>query len=154
MLAVAEVAAIGPVAEPTAAALSQFEDLGAAALSQCAAQAIGVGPIGVGPIAVTAIAATVSVRRRSEPLRPGPTAAAAMTPMATTFARAGTVRTNGATRWPVVLEADDEVIGIVLPQRRRGLAAQQKTARAATAFGGRYYPERPTFRDTPSQTAG
>jgi hypothetical protein len=77
-----------------------------------------------------------------------------MTPMATTFARAGTVRTNGATRWPVVLEADDEVIGIVLPQRRRGLAAQQKTARAATAFGGRYYPERPTFRDTPSQTAG
>ena len=36
-LAVAEVAAIGAVAEPTAAALSQFEDLGAAALSQCAA---------------------------------------------------------------------------------------------------------------------
>ena len=42
MLAVAEVAAIGAVAEATAAALSQFEDLGAAALSQCAAQAIGV----------------------------------------------------------------------------------------------------------------
>ena len=36
MLAVAEVAAIGAVAEPTAAALSQFEELGAA-LSQCAA---------------------------------------------------------------------------------------------------------------------
>jgi len=35
MLAVAEVAAIGAVAEPTAAALSQFEDLGAAAQSQC-----------------------------------------------------------------------------------------------------------------------
>src|SRR5438045_6032583 len=31
----AEVAAIGAVAEPTAVALSQFEDLGAAALSQC-----------------------------------------------------------------------------------------------------------------------
>ena len=36
MLVVAEVAAIGAVAEPTAAALSQFEELGAA-LSQCAA---------------------------------------------------------------------------------------------------------------------
>ena len=58
-LAVAEVAAIGAVAEPTAAALSQFEDLGAAALSQCAAQAIGVTAIAAG------IGATVSVRRRS-----------------------------------------------------------------------------------------
>ena len=47
-LAVAEVAAIGAVAEPTAAALSQFEDLGAAALSQCAAQAIGVTAIAAG----------------------------------------------------------------------------------------------------------
>ena len=36
-LAVAEVAAIGAVAEPTAAALSQFEDLGAAELSPCGA---------------------------------------------------------------------------------------------------------------------
>jgi hypothetical protein len=95
MLAVAEVAAIGAVAEPTAAALSQFEDLGAAALSQCAAQAIGVGPIA----ATAAIAATVSVRPRwaplrSEPLRPGPTAAAATTPTATTFAPAGIVRTE------------------------------------------------------------
>ena len=35
-LAVAEVAAIGAVAEPTAAALSQFEGLGVA-LSQCVA---------------------------------------------------------------------------------------------------------------------
>ena len=100
MLAVAEVAAIGAVAERTAAALSQFEDLGAAALSQCAAQAIGVGPI-----AATAIAATVSVRRRSgplrsEPLQPGPTAAAATTPTATTFSPADTVRTErrGAVR--------------------------------------------------------
>ena len=59
MLAVAEVAAIGAVAEATAAALSQFEDLGAAALSQCAAQAIGAA------IAATGIGATVSVRRRS-----------------------------------------------------------------------------------------
>ena len=45
------------------------------------------------------IAATVSVRRRlaplrSEPLRPGPTAAAATMPTATTFAPAGTVRTE------------------------------------------------------------
>ena len=90
MLAVAEVAAIGAVAEATAAALSQFEDLGAAALSQCAAQAIGVGPIA----ATAAIAATVSVRRRSARLlsarrRRGPTAvAAATTPTATGFARA------------------------------------------------------------------
>jgi len=37
MLAVAEVAAIGAVAEPTAAALSPFEDLGAAELSPCGA---------------------------------------------------------------------------------------------------------------------
>ena len=87
-LAVAEVAAIGAVAEPTAAALSQFEDLGAAALSQCAAQAIEATAIGA------AIAATVSVRRRSERrlsalLRRGPTAvAAATTPTATGFARA------------------------------------------------------------------
>src|SRR6476619_5787757 len=90
MLVVAAVAAIGAVAEPTAAALSQFEDLGAAALSQCAAQAIGVGPIA----ATAAIAATVSVRRRSARLlsarrRRGPTAvAAATTPTATGFARA------------------------------------------------------------------
>src|SRR6267378_1347682 len=80
MLAAAEVAAIGAVAEGTAAALSQ-----------CAA---GATAIGVGPIA-----ATVSVRPRwaplrSEPLRPGPTAAAATTPTATTFAAAGTVRTE------------------------------------------------------------
>ena len=79
MLAVAEVAAIGAVAEATAAALSQFEEL-EAALSQCVA---GATAIGVGPIAATAaIAATVSVRRqwarlRSVPLRRGPTAAAA-----------------------------------------------------------------------------
>src|SRR5882672_12646044 len=96
MLAVAEVAAIGAVAEATAAALSQFEGLGAA-LSQCAA---GATAIGVGPIAATAaIGATVSVRRRwaplrSAPQRPGPTAAAATTPTATTFAPAGTVRTE------------------------------------------------------------
>ena len=96
MLAVAEVAAIGAVAEATAAALSQFEELGAV-LSLCAA---GATAIGVGPIAATAaIAATVSVRPRwaplrSEPLRPGPTAAAATMPTATTFAPAGTVRTE------------------------------------------------------------
>ena len=50
-------AAIGVVAA-TAAVRSQFEDLGAAALSQCAAQAIGAA------IAGTGIAATVSVRQR------------------------------------------------------------------------------------------
>ena len=80
----------------TAAARSQFEDLGAAALSQCVA---GATAIEVGPIAATAIAATVSVRPRwaplrSERLRRGPTAAAATTPTATTFAPAGTVRTE------------------------------------------------------------
>ena len=50
MLAVAEVAAIGAVAEATAAALSQFEGL-EAALSQCVA---GATAIGVGPIAAAA----------------------------------------------------------------------------------------------------
>ena len=90
-LAVAEVAAIVAVAEPTAAALSQFEELGAV-LSLCAA---GATAIGVRPIAATAgIGATVSVRRRSARLRSalllrGPTAvAAATTPTATGFARA------------------------------------------------------------------
>jgi len=88
----AEVAAIG-VAAATAAARSQFEDLGAAALSQCAAQAIGATAIGAA-IAATGIGATVSVRRRSARLlsarrRRGPTAvAAATTPTATGFARA------------------------------------------------------------------
>ena len=53
----AEVVVIG-VAAATAAARSQFEDLGAAALSQCAAQAIGAA------IAATGIGATVSVRQR------------------------------------------------------------------------------------------
>src|SRR5258705_12794196 len=91
MLAAVEVAPIGAVAEATAAALSQFEEL-EAALSQCVA---GVTAIGVEPIAATAaIAATVSVRPRggplrAEPLRPGPIAAAATTPTATTFAPAG-----------------------------------------------------------------
>src|SRR4029079_5116277 len=90
MLAVAEVAAIGAVAEATAAALSPFEGV-EAALSQCVA---GATAIGVGPIAATAIAATVSVRRRwaplrSAPLRPGPTAADATTPTATTCSPAG-----------------------------------------------------------------
>src|SRR5882672_5429588 len=94
MLAAVEVAPIGAVAEATAAALSQFEEL-EAALSQCVA---GVTAIGVEPIAATAaIAATVSVRPRWAPLRPGPIAAAATTPTATTFAPAGTVRTERRT---------------------------------------------------------
>ena len=63
MLAVAEVAAIGRVAEATAA-LWQFEDLGAAALSQCAAQATVATAI-VAAIAATAIGATVWERQRS-----------------------------------------------------------------------------------------
>ena len=88
---------IAPVAEATAAALWQFEGLGAA-LSQCAA---GATAIVVGPIV-----ATVSVRQRwallrSEQPRPGPTAATATTPTATTFAAAGTVRISGG----AVLEA-------------------------------------------------
>jgi|SRR3954452_4212297 predicted metal-dependent phosphotriesterase family hydrolase len=97
MLAVAEVAATGAVAEPTAAALSQFEDLGLAALSQCGA---GESPEAIEVTAIAAgIVAMVSVQLRwaplrSEPLRPGPTAAAATTPTATTFAPAGTVRTE------------------------------------------------------------
>ena len=74
MLAVAEVAAIGAVAEATAAALSQFEDLGAAALSQCAA---GATAIGVRLSRLRRIAATVSVRRRSAPLRSAAAAAGA-----------------------------------------------------------------------------
>jgi hypothetical protein len=51
------------VAAATAAALSQFEDLGAAALLQCAARAIGGTAIGAA-IAATDIEATVSVRQR------------------------------------------------------------------------------------------
>ena len=96
--------------EATAEARSQFGDTGAA-LSLCAA--------GATAIAATAIAVTVSARRqwarlRSVRQRRGPTiaVAAATTPTATTFALAGTVRTDGAARWPWC-EADDEVIGIV-----------------------------------------
>src|SRR3954451_22520473 len=97
MLAVAEVAATGAVAEPTAAALSQFEDLGLVALSQCGA---GESPEAIEVTAIAAgIVAMVSVQLRwaplrSEPLRPRPPAAAATTPTATTFAPAGTVRTE------------------------------------------------------------
>jgi len=90
MLAVAEVAAIGAEAEATAAALSQFEELGGG----CCRSARRGTAIGVGLSRLR-----VSVRPRwaplrSEPLRPGPTAAAATTPTATTFAAAGTVRTE------------------------------------------------------------
>jgi len=106
MLAVAEAAAIGAVVEPTAAALSQFEELGAV-LSLCAA--------GATAIAAMAIAATVLVRRQwarlqSAQLRRGPitAAAAATTPTATGFART-TERRDAPGLW--VLEADDEVIG-------------------------------------------
>src|SRR6187402_942178 len=51
------------VVAATAVARSQFEDLGAAALSQCAAEAIGAA------IAATGIGATASVRLRSVRLR-------------------------------------------------------------------------------------
>ena len=54
------------MAEPTAVALSQFEDLGAAALSQCAAQAIEATAIAAG-IGATAVQQR-SVQRRSVPL--------------------------------------------------------------------------------------
>jgi len=74
---------IGAVAA-TAAERSQFEDLAEAALSQCAAEAIG---------AATVIGATVSVRQRSvRPLLARPqlalvrTAVTATTPTATGFA--------------------------------------------------------------------
>jgi len=88
-LALAE-AAIGAVGEPTAAALSRFEDLGAAALSQFAAQAIEATAIAAG-IGATAVQQR-SVQRRSARLpsallRREPTAAvAATTPTATGFA--------------------------------------------------------------------
>jgi hypothetical protein len=104
----------------TAAALSQFEDPGAAlsllvdigvARSLCAAGA-------------TAIAATVSVRRQwarlqSAQLRRGPTTAAAVatTPTATGFART-TERRDAPGLW--VLEADDEVIGMACCDNWRG----------------------------------
>src|SRR5436190_23777077 len=52
------------VVAATAVARSQFEDLGAAALSQCAAEAIGATAIGAA-IAATGIGATGSVRQRS-----------------------------------------------------------------------------------------
>src|SRR5258708_38271806 len=85
MLAAVEVAPIGAVAEATAAALSQFEEL-EAALSQCVA---GVTAIGVEPIAATGSVRPRWAPLRSEPLRPGPIAAAATTPTATTFSPAG-----------------------------------------------------------------
>src|SRR6185503_3823110 len=136
MLAVAEVAAIGAVVEATAAALSQFEGLGAA-LSQCVA---GATAIGVEPIAATAIAATVSVRPRwaplrSEPLRPGPTAAVATTPTATTFAPAGTVRTERRDEVGLWCSKPmDEVICISDPYRnlvreQRGLGSENERGR-------------------------
>jgi hypothetical protein len=59
----AEVPAIG-VAAATAAARSQFEDLGAAALSPCAARAIAAQAIGATAIAATGIGATELVRQR------------------------------------------------------------------------------------------
>jgi hypothetical protein len=64
-LGAAEVAAIG-VAAATVAARSQFEDLGAAALLQREAQAIGATAAIGAAIAATAtgIGATVSVRQR------------------------------------------------------------------------------------------
>jgi hypothetical protein len=61
-LGAAEVA-IGVVVA-TAAARSQFEAPGAAALSQCAAEAIGATAIGAA-IAATGTGDTVSVRQRS-----------------------------------------------------------------------------------------
>jgi hypothetical protein len=64
MLAVAEVAASGPVEAITVAARSRFGDIGAAR-SQCAAQAIAATAIGA------AIAATVSALLRSAPLAAG-----------------------------------------------------------------------------------
>jgi hypothetical protein len=81
-------------AAATAAARSQFEDLGAAALSQCAAEAIGAMRVGATDIgAATAIGAMVSVRQRSaRPLLARPllalvrTAVTATTPTATGFA--------------------------------------------------------------------
>jgi hypothetical protein len=51
------------VAAATAAGRSQFEDLGAAALSQCAGEDIGTTAIGAA-IAATGIGATVWVRQR------------------------------------------------------------------------------------------
>ena len=85
----AEVAAIG-VAAATAAARSQFEGLGAAALSQCAAQAIEATAIAAG-IGATAVqqrsVQRQSARLPSALLRREPTAAvAATTPTATGFA--------------------------------------------------------------------
>jgi hypothetical protein len=52
------------------------------------------------------------VRLRSEQPRPGPTAATATTPTATTFAAAGTVRTSGAMRLAYGTRSRDEVICI------------------------------------------
>jgi len=52
------------VAAATVAALSQFEDLGEAALSQCAVQAIGTTAAIGAAIAATGIGATVSERQR------------------------------------------------------------------------------------------
>jgi hypothetical protein len=120
-----DAAAVCALEASTAAALSQFEDPGAAlsllvdievARSLCA--------VGATAIAAMAIAATVSVRRQwarlqSAQLRRGPTtaAAAATTPTATGFAR--TTEQRGAPGlW--VLKADDEVIGMAFCDKGGG----------------------------------
>ena len=103
-----------------AAALSQFEDPGAA-LSLLVDIAVARSLYAAG---ATAIAATVLVRRQwarlqSAQLRRGPitAAAAATTPTATGFART-TERRDAPGLW--ALEADDEFIGMAFCDSWRG----------------------------------
>lgn len=114
-------AVLSPLVDP-AAALSLLGGT-AAALSLCAVAAMAIGAL----IVQALIAATdmVLARQRSARLQPGLTTAVAagMTPTATGFARAGTSRTARRRRWPMVLEAGDEIIGIA-----------QRAARAANAL--------------------
>ena len=88
MPAVAGVVAPIEAAAATEAARSQFEDLGAAALSPCAAGVTVMAATGIGGATVR----PRSARRRLVRLRRGPitAAAAATTPMATGFARTAT----------------------------------------------------------------
>src|SRR4029079_15498754 len=144
-----DAAAVCALEASTAAALSQFEDPGAA-LSLLAG--IGVARSlcapGATAIAATAIAAMVSVRRQwarlqSAQLRRGPTtaAAAATTPTATGFAR--TTERRDAPR-VCVFEADESDGHGLPPEEQANDQSHRHCARAVRCVLRTEYAVRPT----------